>query len=108
MSNHVPVMDKTDAPVQLTKFHDVVREIENLERYYDAKVQAGGSRSSNIQLAIHFGTKSAALPAVIDSCSVDSASYHSSGIGAKWVPPSSVHIDDNDCHSSDLGKDNYL
>jgi hypothetical protein len=92
-------MEKTDAPVQLTKLRDVVHEIENLEHYYNAKVQAGGSRSSNIQSAVHFGTKSAARPAVIDSCSVDSASYHSSGIGAKWVPPSSVHIDDNR-HSS--------
>jgi hypothetical protein len=101
-------MDKTDAPVQLTKFRDVFREIKNLERYYDAKVQAGGSRSSNIQSAVHFGTKSAACPAVIDSCSVDLASYHSSGIDAKWVPPSSVHIDDNNCHSSVRGKDSYL
>jgi hypothetical protein len=107
-SNHVPVMDKTNAPVQLTKFCDVVHEIENLERYYDAKVQAGSSRSSNIQSTIHFGTKSAARPAIIDLCSVDSASYHSSGIGAKWVPPSSVHIDDNDYHSSVRGKDSYL
>jgi hypothetical protein len=101
-------MDKTNTPVQLTKFRDVVCEIENLECYYNAKVQAGGLRSSNIQSAVHFGTKSAARPAVIDSCSVDLASYHSSGIGAKWVPPSSVHIDDNNYHSSVLGKDSYL
>ncbi len=101
-------MDKTNAPVQLTKFRDVVREIENLERYYDAKVQAGGSRSSNIQSAVHFDNKSAGRLAVIDLCSVDLASYHSSGIGAKWVPPSSVHIDDNNYHSSVLGKDSYL
>jgi hypothetical protein len=108
MSNHVPVMDKTNAPVQLTKFRNFVHEIENLERYYDANVQAGDSRSPNIQSAVHFGTKSAARPAIIDSCSVDLASYHSSGIGAKWVPPSSVHIDDNNYHSSVLGKDSYL
>ncbi len=101
-------MDETDAPVQLTEFRNVVREIENLERYYDVKVQADGSRSSNTQSAVHFGTKSAARPAVIDLCGVDSASYHSSGIAAKWVPPSSVHIDDNDYHSSVLGKDTYL
>jgi hypothetical protein len=76
-------MDETNAPVQLTKFCDLVREIENLERYYDAKVQAGGSRSSNFQLAVHLGTKSVARPAVIDSCSMDSASYHSSGYQGK-------------------------
>jgi hypothetical protein len=72
---------KTDAPVQLTEFCNVICEIENLERYYDAKVQASGSRSSNIQSAVHFGTKSAARPAIIDSCSIVSASYHSSHIG---------------------------
>jgi hypothetical protein len=101
-------MDKTDAPVQLTEFRDVICEIENLERYYNAKVQAGSSSSSTIHSAVHFGTKSAACPAVIESCSVDLASYHSSGIGHRWVPPSAVHVDDSDYHSSVLGKDSYL
>jgi hypothetical protein len=101
-------MDETYAPVQLTEFCDIIREIENLERYCDAKVQAGSSSSSTIHLAVHFGTKSAARPAVIDSCSVESASYHSSGIGHRWVPPSAVHVEDSDYHSSVLGKDSYL
>jgi hypothetical protein len=101
-------MDEPDAPVQLTKFHDVIREIENLKHYYYAKVQAGGSRSSDNHLAVHFGTRSVARPAVIDSGSVDSASYHSGGIGIRWVPPSLVHVDDNNYHSSVLGKDSYL
>jgi hypothetical protein len=107
-SNHVPVMDKTDAPVQLTEFRDVIREIEHLERYYDAKVQAGSSSSSTTHSGVHFGSRSAARPAVIDSCSVDSASYHSSGFSSRWVPPPSVHVDDSDYQSSVLGKDSYL
>jgi hypothetical protein len=101
-------MDKHDAPVQLTKFCNVVCEIENLERYYYAKVQAGGSRSSDNHSVVHFGTRSAARPAVIDSGSMDSALYHSGGIGTRWVPPSSMHVDDNDYHSSVLAKDSYL
>jgi hypothetical protein len=101
-------MDEPDAPVQLTKFCGVVHEIENLERYYYAEVQAGGSRSSDNHSAVHFGTRSVARPAVIDSGSMDLALYHSNGIGTRWVPPSSVHVDDNDYHSSVLGKDSYL
>jgi hypothetical protein len=101
-------MDKTDAPVQLTEFRGIIREIENLERCYDAKVQAGSSILSTIHSAVHFGTKSAARPAVIDSCSVDSASHHSSGIDHRWVPPSAVHVDDSNYHFSVLGKDSYL
>jgi hypothetical protein len=101
-------MDKPDAPVQLTEFRNVVHEIENLECYYYAKVQAGGSRSSDNHSAVHFGTRSAARPAVIDSGSVDLASYHSGSIGTRWVPLSSVHVDDNNYHSSVLGKDSYL
>ncbi len=107
-SNHVPVMDEPEAPVQLTEFRDVFREVENLKRYYYAKVQAGGSRSSDNRSAVHFGTRSAARPAIIDSGSVDLASYHSGGIGTRWVPLSLVHVDDNDYHSSVLGKDSYL
>jgi hypothetical protein len=108
MSNHIPVMDKPDAPVQLTEFRNIIREIENLERYYYAKVQAGGLRSPNNHLAVHFGTRSAARLAVIDSGSKELALYHSGGIGARWVPPSLVHVDDNDYHSSVLGKDRCL
>jgi hypothetical protein len=107
-SNHVPVMDKLDASVQVTQFNDVVREIENLERYYDAKVQAGGSRMTTQTPAVHFGTKSAACAAVSDSGSVDSAMYPSGGIGARWVPPSSVYEYENDYPSSILGEDSYL
>ena len=107
-SNHVPVMDEPDASVQLTQLNDVVREIENLERYYDAKVQAGSSNVTTKNLAVHFGTKSAARIAVSDSGSVDSVKYSSGGIGTRWVPPSSVYEDDNDYQSSVLGEDSYL
>jgi hypothetical protein len=107
-SNHVPVMDKPDPPVQLTQFNNVVHEIKNLERYYDAMVQARGLRSPEKHSAVHFGTRSAARPAGIDLGSMDSAMYPSSGIGTRWVPPSSVREDDDDYHSSVLGKDSYL
>jgi hypothetical protein len=101
-------MDKPDASVQLTQYNDTVREIKNLERYYDAKVQAGGSKITTKNLAVHFGTRSAARVAVSDSGSVDSTKYPSGGIGTRWVPLSSVYEDDNDYPSSILGVDSYL
>jgi hypothetical protein len=107
-SNHVPVMDEPDASVQVMQFNDVVHEIENLECYYDAKVQAGGSKIMTQTPAVHFGTKLAARAAVSDSGSVDSAMYPSGRIGARWVLPSSVYEDENDYPSSVLGEDSYL
>jgi hypothetical protein len=107
-SNHVPVMDEPDASVQIMQFNNVVHEIENLECYYDAKVQAGGSKMMTQTPAVLFGTKSAARAAVSDSGSVDSAMYPSAGIGARWVPPSSVYEVENDYPSSVLREDSYL
>jgi hypothetical protein len=101
-------MDEPNASVQVTQVNKVICEIENLERYYDAKVQAGGSKMTTQTPAVHFGTKSAARAAVSDSGNVDSAMYPSGGVGAKWVPPSSVYEDENDYPSSVLGEDSYL
>jgi hypothetical protein len=45
--------------------------MENLERYYDAKVQAGGSKITTQSQAVHFGSKSMARAAISDSDSVE-------------------------------------
>jgi hypothetical protein len=42
--NHVPVTDKPDASVNISQYNDIIHEMENLKRYYDAKVQAGSSK----------------------------------------------------------------
>jgi hypothetical protein len=82
--------------------------MENLERNYDAKVQAGSSKITPQSQAVHFGSKSMARAAVSDSDSVGTTTHPLGGIGTRWVPPSLVHEDDDDYHSSILGKDNYL
>ena len=56
-------MDEPRTPAQVTHIKscpNIVKEIENLEHYYNAKVQAGGSTIIPHNLAVHFGSKSVA------------------------------------------------
>ena len=116
--NHDPVMYELRANDQVHKvalFNHVVKEIENLERFHEAKVQAGGSKIIPQNLAVHFGSKSVAPPATCDKDCDDSGSDlfsdHSSDVeedfGSRWVSPNSVNEDD-DYHSSVLKKVGYL
>jgi hypothetical protein len=107
-SNHVPVTDKPDASVNISHYNDVIRKMENLERYYDAKEQAGSSKTTPQTQAVHFGSKLMARAAVSDSDDISTATHPLGGLGPRWVPPSSVHEDDEDYPSSVLGNDNYL
>jgi len=64
-SNHVPVMDKQSAYAQVHKvelFNHVVKEIENLERYYEAKVLAASSKVISKSSTVHFGSKPQTYP----------------------------------------------
>ena len=101
-------MDEPNASVQVTQVNKVICEIENLERYYDAKVQAGSLKTTPQTQAVHFGSKPMARAAVSDSDNISTATHPLGGFGSRWVPPSSVHEDDDDYPSSVLGKDNYL
>jgi hypothetical protein len=107
--NHVPVMDKVSAPVNHACPHlsETIQKIENLEHYYDTKVQAQGSRTSNS--AVQFGSKSAAHDmAVSDVDSVATAPTPKMDMSSHWVPPSSVHKERDDCHFQVLREDGYL
>jgi len=98
-SNHVPVRDKPSTPVQFAKSTTIIQEIIHLERYYEAKVQAGSLCMRSGEPAVHFGTKSAARAALIDSNSVHSALRPGDGMAHRWVPPASVHEDADDYYS---------
>ena len=111
-------MDKPGTTAQVNQvylFNNVVKEIENLERFYIAKVQAGGSKIIPQNLTVNFGSKSVAPPATCEKDGDDSGSDlfsdHSSDgkedLGSRWVPPDSVNEED-DYHSFVLKKDNYL
>jgi hypothetical protein len=67
-SNHVPVTDKLSTEVQVTEIHrDVIRKIEHLEQYYAAKVPASSSDGNRTPSAVHFGSRSLACTAIVDS-----------------------------------------
>jgi hypothetical protein len=101
-------MDELDASVNISQYNNMICKMENLKHYYDAKVQAGSSKTTPQTQAVHFGSKSMAHAAVSDSDDISTATHPLGGFGLRWVPPSSVHEDDDDYPSSVLGKDNYL
>ena len=71
-------------------------------------MQAGSSVGNIGKLAVHFGTKSAATAAIINSDSVNSAVRPREGMTHRWVPPASVHEDDVDKFLSVLQEDGVL
>jgi hypothetical protein len=107
-SNHVPVTDDPSATVQIAESAKmIINEITHLERYYEAKVQAGSSGRSPSGPTVRFGTKSAALAALMDSEKEHSAARTPEVWAQRWVPPASVHEDDDD-YNSVLREDMYL
>jgi len=107
-SNHVPVTDEPGATVQIAESAKIIiDEIMHLERYYEAKVQAGSLSGKPTAPAVRFGTQSAAGAALIDSDSVHSATRTTGILVHRWVPPTSVHEDDDD-YNSVLREDGYL
>jgi hypothetical protein len=96
--NHVPVTDEPSATVQLVESTKIIEDIKHLECSVEAKVQARGSRGNLTEPAVHFGMKSAARAALIDSNSVHSAVHPTEGWAHQWVPPASVQEDNDDYH----------
>ena len=97
--NFVPVTDEPSAAIQISKLAQIIEEILHLKRYYETKVQAGSSGSLIGKPAVHFGTKSAARAALIDSDSVHSAARPGKNMAHRWVPPASVQEDDDNYNS---------
>jgi hypothetical protein len=108
-SNQVPVMDEPSVPVHHVHgyFQQTIREIENLEHYYDTKVQGQGSRARE-KYAVCFESTSAGRDAVSDVESVNTVSTPKTDMSTRWVPPSSVTEETDDYHSQVLGEDGYL
>jgi hypothetical protein len=108
-SNHVPVSDDQNAAINLAgPSKDVIREIENLECYYNATVLALRSGTSTQNSAVHFGSKSGTRNVLQISDQTSSAANPAGGFGRRWVPPSSVYEDSSNYHHSVLGEDGFL
>jgi hypothetical protein len=109
-SNHVPVSDDQNAAINLAgPSRDVIQEIVNLERYYDAKVLALRSGIPNQNPGVHFGSKSGTRTVHQISDQTSFATNPASGFNRRWVPPSSgVCEDSSDYHHNVLGEDGFL
>jgi hypothetical protein len=75
-------MDKLSAYAKVhtvEPFNHVVKEIDNLERYYEAKVQAAGSKVISKNLTVHFGSKSTYPPKICGQGGDDTTSILDDG-----------------------------
>jgi hypothetical protein len=85
-----------------------IQEIENLERYYNARVQGGSSLVTKYQ-AVQFGLRPAVHVATRDTINVCKALHPAKDMATWWVlPPSIMTADSNDYIGSVLGTDGLL
>ena len=102
-------MDDEGTPIhQASLYVQLIQEIRNLERYYDAKVVAGSLRVNKQDQSIHFGTKSIVHVTEIDDVSMETDPSPDAGLQACWVSPSGLQEDYDDYPSSALGRDGPL
>jgi hypothetical protein len=85
----------------------MIREIENLEQYYDTKVLGQGS-SIDKNSVVHFSLASAARDAVSDTNSAVTPPHSHTAFSSRWVPPSSGIEDYDGYHTQVLREDGYL
>ena len=105
-SNHVPVMDDEGTPIHHAASHiQLIDEIRNLERYYDAKVTAGSPSVEKQGQSVHFGMRSSAGDAEIVTVSIEMDPLPNSSLQARWVPPGGPPDFDDDYPSSTLEGD---
>jgi hypothetical protein len=105
-SNHVPVLDgPSNTPANHASSHlQIIKEVKNIERYYNAKVLAAGLTLTPKGLAVHFGLKSP-VHTEVDTDRSSTAFHSTADMSMRWVPPPGYPEDYNDYHVSVLGKD---
>jgi hypothetical protein len=111
MSNYVPsIMDNQNGtPAHHTvSSSEWLQEIENLERYYNARVQGGSSLVTQNQ-AVQFGLRPGVHVTARDPDNACMALHPAKDMATWWVPPPSIVTEDsNDYPASVLGKDGLL
>ena len=104
--HQVPVMDEPGTPIHHTQayLHDTICKIENLEHYYDSKVQGQGSRLGQ-KGAVHFDLALTVRDAISDAESYNIVSVPNTDMSTHWVPLSSVNEETDDYYSQVLRED---
>jgi hypothetical protein len=107
MSNHIPV---AEVPAHHLSPHktSVLKELLNLEHWYNAKVMVESSSVQN--LAVYFGSKLRKWVYIPNSDSIITVKSPNSILDDCWVPPSSMPPDNSsdDYHQQILREDGYL
>ncbi len=108
-SNHVPVLDDpSNTPANHAPSHlQIIKEVENIKQYYNAKVLAASLTLTSKALAVHFGLKSPVCTEV-DTNRSSTASHSTVDMSTQWVPPPGYPEDYDGYYTSVLGKDELL
>jgi hypothetical protein len=102
-------MDDDGTPIHhASSYVQLIDEISNLERYYDAKVMASSPTVAKLDRSVHFGTRLTARTADVDAVSIKTAPSPDVSLLARWVPLSGLPADDDDYPSSALKRDGLL
>ncbi len=109
-SNHLPVMDVLrDTPAHHTTLYtQLIKEVENIERYYEARVLASSLTLPYKAPAVHFGLRFPVRATVIDHDSSSMALQSTADMSTRWVPPRGMPKDYDNYHADVLGKDGLL
>jgi hypothetical protein len=86
----------------------VLTELENLECWFDAKVQAGSTQLKSA--SVHSGSMSPYRVHASETNSDSTIPSPNHGINSRWVPPTSMPTNNSpdDYHHQILGEDGYL
>jgi hypothetical protein len=105
-TNHVPVLDDPSMPRDnhAPSHLQIINEVKNTERYYNAKVLATSLTLPSKTLAVHFGSKST-ISTGRDTEHVGAARDSTPDMSIRWIPPPGNPEDYDDYHTSVLGKD---
>jgi hypothetical protein len=105
-TNHIPVLDNpSKLPDNHTPSHlQIIKEVENIKWYFNAKVLAASLTLTPKTLAVHFGSRSPSRTGMDTDCS-GAARDSTADMSMRWVPPPGYPEDYDDYHASVLGKD---
>jgi hypothetical protein len=108
-TNYVPVLDDPSMPRDNhTPSHlQIIKEVENIEQYFNAKVLAASLTLTSKTLAVHFSSWSPSRTGMDTDCS-GTARDSTADMSMRWVPPPGYPEGYNDYHASVLGKDKLL
>ncbi len=108
-TNHVPVLDDPSMPLDnhAPSHLQIIKEVENIKQYFNAKVLATSLTLTPKTLTVHFGSRSPSRTGM-DTDRSGTARDSTVDMSTRWVPPPRYPEDYDNYHVSVLGKDKLL